>query len=98
MDKSTHLTFRCKNEIAHLRNGVPMDGNVVMFLGKDTITVRCTNAGCRHWTTLQLTLPGIDLDLRRAGVSQTTIAPGVIKFNTEKPQVILDQPEEVDHG
>jgi hypothetical protein len=98
VDIDTHLAFRCKNEPAHLRNGQSMDGNIVLFLGKDTITVRCTNSGCRHWTTLQLSLPGIDLDLRKAGVSQTTQAPGSIKLNVEKPSVILDQTEEVVHG
>jgi hypothetical protein len=98
IDNSTRLTFRCKNEIAHLRNGHPMDGNIVMFMGKDTITVRCNNAACRHWTTIQLTLPGIDLDLRKAGITQSTSAPGGTKFNTEKPSIIIEQPEEVCHG
>ena len=91
MNDSTRLTFRCKNTAAHEMNGKPVDGNIVMFLGKNTITVRCTNAKCRSWTTIELNMPGMDLDLRRAGVSQSTSAQGTLKFESEKPAVIIDQ-------
>ena len=85
------LTFRCKNGEAHKRNGKAVDGHVVGFVGKNFITMRCTDAYCRHWTTLKFDLPGINLDLRKAGITQVTAKPNQMRLITEKPTVIIEE-------
>lgn len=90
MDNSESLTFRCKNGKAHTYKGVPADGNIIAFLGENSITIRCPDSACKHWTTLEFSFPGVNLDLREIGVVQSTTAPGVLKFKSKKPMVVVE--------
>jgi hypothetical protein len=86
-----HLTYRCKNGASHLKEGTQVDGNIVAFIGKNTIVVRCGDRKCRAWNVLKFQLPGIDLDLRQAGVTQTVIADPNIVFKSARAPVIIDE-------
>ena len=84
-----YLTFRCKNGAAHTYRGVPADGNIVAFLGEKSITIRCPDSACKHWTTLEMSFPGVNIDFRKAGIVQSVSAPGALKFKVSKPVVVL---------
>lgn len=91
MENNTeYLTFRCKNGGAHTYKGVPADGNIVAFLGERSITIRCPDSSCKHWTTIEFSFPGVNIDLRALGVVQTTSKPGGLKLKTKKPIVVLE--------
>lgn len=96
MDKSvnkkndTFLTFRCQNRKAHVYHGNPKEGNIVAFLGKSSIVIRCPDSKCRGWTSLEFKFPGIDIDLRKAGIVQSSIAAETMKLNSLKAAVIVD--------
>ena len=82
------LAVRCKNKIKHKGR----DGHIISFIGKNKIIVRCPDSQCQYWTSIMFDFPKtINLDLRKAGITQATIKPNSIKFNAVRPAVIIDE-------
>lgn len=89
--KATYLTIRCQNRTTHLHKGKPREGNIVAFLGKRSITVRCSDANCRHWSRLEFNFPGLEgLDFQKAGIVQRSIGPGTMELETAKAAVVIE--------
>jgi len=82
----TFLTFRCENQSAHF----PKEGNVVAFLGKNSIIVRCNDSHCRHWNKIEFNFGNINIDLRKVGIVQAAIRPGTMKLDSLQATVIVD--------
>jgi hypothetical protein len=92
VNKSPYLVYRCKNADAHTQGGQHSDGNIVAFLGKNQIVVRCNDRNCRAWVVLTLDFPGISIDLRKAGVTQSTL-PSTQIFNALRAPVVIEENE-----
>jgi len=84
------LLLRCQNEKAHSPKGERKAGNIVAFIGKNSVTVRCIDSYCKHWNKISFSLPGINVDLRKAGISQTVIKPGSVTFKAGRASAIVD--------
>lgn len=88
--KDSFLTIRCQNRTAHINNGRPKEGNIVAFLGKQSIIVRCNDSKCRSWARLEFNFNNRTLDLRKAGITQSVIAPEAMNLSTIKAAVVID--------
>ena len=88
--KEEHSIIRCQNRKNHVHLGRPKEGNIVAFLGRQSIVLRCNSSTCRHWTALEFDFNGLNIDLRKVGIVQTVIPPNGLKLNTSKAAVILD--------
>jgi hypothetical protein len=86
---NSYLTFRCQNRKAHERHGEHREGNVVAFLGKKSILFRCPDSSCRSWVQLEFNFNGLDIDLQKAGFTQTVVLPGSIDLKTKKAAVVI---------
>lgn len=86
---NAYLTVRCQNRKAHIHQGQPKEGNVVAFLGEKAILCRCPDSGCRSWVRLDFNFNGLNIDFRKAGVSQTSVLPGSINLDSKKAAVVL---------
>jgi len=69
--------------------GQPKEGNVVAFLGKQTIVVRCPDSKCRGWVRLDFNFNGLNIDFRKAGVVQSSVSPGSMTLDTSKAAVVI---------
>lgn len=89
--KQSYLTFRCQNRTTHLHKGKPREGNIVAFLGKKSIIVRCPDSSCRHWSSLEFNFPGLEeFDFKKAGIVQRSIDPGSMELETSKAAVVIE--------
>jgi hypothetical protein len=86
---NSYLTFRCQNRNAHVHKGQPKAGNIVVFLGKKEVIVRCPDSMCRSWVQLSFNFNGVDVDFRKAGIVQSVIKPGTVDFKSQKAAVVL---------
>jgi hypothetical protein len=86
---NSYLTVRCQNRKAHIHMGQPKEGNVVAFLGCQSILVRCPDSKCRGWVRLDFNFNGLSIDFRKAGVVQSSIPPGSLPLDTSKAAVII---------
>jgi len=59
---------RCRNLNVHQRGG--RLGNILCFFSGNSIFIQCSDHGCKRWTRLTLNVPGVELDLSTAGISQ----------------------------
>lgn len=91
-EQEEHLVVKCQNRTSHVSPwGNLLEGNIIAFIGKKSITVRCPDKTCRCWTRLDLSFPGLDgFDLRKAGIVQTAIEPHTMKLNTIRAPCVID--------
>lgn len=73
--------------------GQPAEGNIVAFLGSKSILVRCPDSKCRNWIKLEFNFNGMQVDLQKAGVTQTALKPGSIALHAKAAAVVLGNPE-----
>jgi hypothetical protein len=87
VDKS-YLVFRCKNGKSHIYKGKAANGNIVAFVGENSIIVRCPDYGCKHWNAIEFSFPGFNIDLRKVGIVQTVVDRG-INLETKSPLLVI---------
>lgn len=46
------------------------NGNVICVIADNGIIVRCHDGTCRRWTKITFNIPGIRLNLKKAGITQ----------------------------
>lgn len=87
-----HLVIKCQNRHLHISpKGNQVEGNIIAFLGKNTIIIRCPDKHCRSWARLEFGFPGLEqLDFRKAGIVQTAIRPDTMKLNVSKAVCVID--------
>lgn len=90
MTDGKYLFIRCKNEDAHLHNGMPRDGNIAAFVGKNDIFVRCPDWHCKYWVHLEFEFNGLNIDLRNAGITQSQVKPNTFKIDCKKASVVVN--------
>jgi len=74
---------RCSNHKTH-------NGNILAVVDKGAVYIKCPDRGCRRWTKITLNLPGLNIDLRDAGIMQQvmpenyhlTLEPATTVVNT----------------
>lgn len=86
-----YLLLRCQNKNNHAPIGERHSGNIVAFISKDSIIVRCVNSYCKYWNKITFNIPGADIDLRKAGISQSTIKPGSVTFKAGRATAVVDE-------
>jgi len=71
---------RCRNRHVHFRSeGV---GNILFVIGENAIYAKCTDRGCKRWTQVKISLPGVNVDFSNAGITQK-LMPKNFKFDTD---------------
>jgi len=86
---------RCRNSHVHYRSeGV---GNILFVIGGNSIYAKCTDRGCKRWTRVEISLPGVNVNFSHAGIVQS-LMPKDFKFDIEDkdikriPVIIKEKP------
>ena len=69
---------RCRNNRVHFRSdGV---GNILFVMEGNSIYAKCTDRGCKRWTRMEISLPGVNIDFSNAALIQS-LMPKNFKFD-----------------
>ena len=62
-------TIRCTGAIHKSHNG-----NILIAFNKDSIFVKCQDRDCKRWSKITVNIPGVEIDLSKAGIIQEVMA------------------------
>ena len=66
-------------------------GNILLAVKGNKVFCKCQDADCRYWVELSFDIPGINLELEKAGITQKTLPMGT--FLGMKPAITLVKAE-----
>lgn len=85
----THV-IRCNNLDIHDNPGKePGEGNILCFVEKSRIYIQCSDHRCSRWSEIEITIPGINIDLTQVGIVHRLMPP-YHRFDARKATVILE--------
>lgn len=69
-------------------------GNILFAVRGNKLFCKCQDANCRNWVELTFDIPGVTLELDKAGITQKIVPRGT--FFSMKPAITLVETES--HG
>lgn len=86
MDKSIGAV-RCYNPEVHtLHEG---SGNILCFIQRDSVFIKCSHQGCNRWTRLMFRIPGVNVDLGNAAIVQKLMPEGY-RFDAVPARTVIE--------
>lgn len=76
-------SVRCQAEY-HLKHN-PSGGNIVLMFQGNSIFAKCDRGGCKRWTKLSISFPGVEVDFSKAAFSQKTMPKNFTLGNSIPP-------------
>jgi hypothetical protein len=85
------LVIKCNNTAVH--NGKekdPGEGNILIFLRKNSIFIQCSNHRCKRWNRIDIDTPGVNIDFANMSYIQSKM-PKDYHFDAVKASVIIKE-------